>query len=394
MNIHTIFLISCFFPFVSPYPINSDIQPIAGILAFVIILKNTFYENKFIPLKYFIVVLFSLVFLTYNSIFLSFNPDYGKMLSLTFGSLILLGFYFSRNYLNARLINTIVIFYFLWSILLLLFPENMIVIQNLFIRDTNSVDFSYRGIATLTTEPGLFGGVLVFLLIIVDHMKFSKLLSIKNQCFLYLCILIMLFLTKSGTGYLYFLFFLLFKFLLSNIKLRYKFFLSIIFLVGFFTFLNFLSSIDIDGLGRGIYILSNLSNLETLLNTDTSIFIRIVDVYLSFISLVNYPFGVGNGYVNEAFINVVKLSDFANNFYTSNGKNIGVNSSFTYLTLSYGILFWFYLLFIFFILSKSNITQKFFAFLFLAVSYSSAFPAIWILLGLTLYKTRAKYPTK
>lgn len=383
-----LFLISCFFPFVSFYPINSDIQPIAGILALILIIKKTYLNTEFIPNKYFNIIFASTCFLTYNSILTDFNPDVGKMISLLYGCLILVGFHFSKNLLSKNFINFVVSFYFLWTILLIVFPNQMITIQNLLIRDTNSIDFTYRGVASLVTEPGLFGGLLVFFLIIVDYLKENNKICFTNYFSLYLMIIFMLLATKSGTGYLYFLIFIFFKLIVSNVSLIKK----LLVLGGSFLILvlsiSYLASVDSTNFGRGAYIFSNLFNISKLLNTDTSIFIRVIDVYLSIDSLLNFPFGVGNGFVNEAFISLVKNNDLAYQFYTVNNKNIGVNSSFTYLTVSYGIFFWLFLFYVFFVVSKGNIMHKFFAFLFLAFSYSSAFPGIWILLGLLTKKIK------
>ena len=92
-----------------------------------------------------------------------FNPDYGKMISLAFGMTIVIAFNYSKDAIDHKLLNVSIGIYFIYSCLILLNPELFVGIQNLFIRNTNSgVELGYRGISTFSTEPGLFGGLLIF----------------------------------------------------------------------------------------------------------------------------------------------------------------------------------------------------------------------------------------
>ena len=149
-----------------------------------------------------------------------------------------------------------------------------------------------------------------------------------------------------------------------------------------FILFNFLSQYEAHEFGRGMEVLILLADPETLMKSDTSIMTRIVDLILSFQSIIQYPLGVGNGSVLEASKVIMLDSPFVQRFYDSTGKEFGLNSSFTYLTVAYGLFFWGYLAYLFLHFSKSNLACKFFALLYLSVSYSAAFPAIWILLTL------------
>ena len=96
------------------------------------------------------------------------------------------------------------------------------------IRNTNSVDFTYRGVSTLSTEPGLFGGLLIFFLLIIDN-TYNKLKINKiNMYLLKALVIIMLILTKSGTGYLYFIIYILLNLIFSQNKKIKKYLLFLI----------------------------------------------------------------------------------------------------------------------------------------------------------------------
>jgi hypothetical protein len=375
-----IFLLSCFFPFISPFPINSDVQPLAGIFAIFVLFKHNYLLKKPISMDLFFLFGFSIFLLTYNNPLSSiFDPDYGKMFSLVFGILIIMAFQFSKHRLNTRLLNYTIGIYFIYTVLLFLNPSFFINIQNMVIRNTNSVDFTYRGVSTLSTEPGLFGGLLIFFLLIVDFTYKKERINKNNIYLLKILILIMLILTKSGTGYFYFFIYILLN-LIFNQNKKIKRYLS--FLIGGIAFIAVFSIYlpDISTLGRGISILYQLSNPIELAQTDSSIFSRLVSISLTFFSLLKFPFGVGNGNVALSANELMLSTPFLFSYFQ--GSAVGFNSSFSYLSVSYGILFWILFLLIFIRYSNSSFINKFFSAVFFIISYSSAFPAIWILLNL------------
>ena len=387
-----LFLLSCFFPFVSPYPIGTDVQPLVGVFAILVVIKYGLILRVVIPKSYVVVIVFALFFLVYTNPFANgFSPQVGKMVSLTFGSFILIAFYFSRDCLDKKFINFVVVFYFLFTLLLLTITESMIELQNIVVRNTNTTEFSYRGVGTLSTEPGLFGGLLIFFLLVIDYLRERSVLSRRNQYGLYVMILIMILATKSGMGYLYFVFYLVFRFYTSKISVVAKvpIFLAAGFLGAFI--LVFLIQFKPEGLGRGVEVLIQLTtNPYQLISEDASILTRVIDVAMGLTSMVFYPFGVGNGNVMEASYNLMLDTPFIKDFYDKTNKPFGFTSSFSYLTVSYGIFFWCFLIYLYFYHSKSSVSCRFFSVLFLTVSYSAAFPAIWILLGLNFYPDKNK----
>lgn len=380
--LNKLFLLCCFFPFVSPYPIGSDIQPLAGVFAALIVLREAIYKKTFNTILFAVLVV-PIFFLAYNNPFsMLIELDLGKLVSLSFGAFIIVGFYYAKQELSSKLFLSIIIFYFVFTILLLLFTGPMIELQNMVIRNTNATDFTYRGVATLVTEPGLFGGLLIFFLLITDYLYKYKDMDKKTKYIIYGMVLFMLLMTKSGTGYLYFIIFLGLKYLSGEHKIHFKLVtLPLIIFVGGFVFF-FINQIGIESLGRGAYIIIQMTDPTTLMKSDASIMTRVVDFYLGLVSIFHYPIGVGNTAALLEAEQLMSVIPFVKNFYMMTGKVFGINSSFTILTISYGIFFWFYLVFLFVYLSKSSLNAKFFAMLYLSVSYSAAFPAIWILIAL------------
>ena len=121
-----VFLFCCFFPFVSPYPIGSDVQPLAGIFAFFIILKNVLKSHS-IEKHNFIILLIPFLLLAYNNPFgEGVTADAGKMISTMFGAVILVGFYYAKDKLDAKLFSIVILIYFVFTLLLLMFTKTKV----------------------------------------------------------------------------------------------------------------------------------------------------------------------------------------------------------------------------------------------------------------------------
>lgn len=389
--LNKIFLICCFFPFVSPYPIGSDTQPLAGVVAAIIVLRTLVKEREFNK-NLLIILCVPILLLCYNNISSeSLSLDFGKVLSLSFGALIIVGFFHSRECLTSKLFTTIVTIYFVVTILLLLFTAPMIELQNHVIRNTNASDFSYRGVAALATEPGLFGGLLVFFFIISDYLYENGKLTQKNKFIVNAMLFFMLLMTKSGTGYLYFILFFGLKYLLGEYRIKHKIIVLLASALTLISLIILIPTLEGSSLGRGASILHQLSDPKAL-QDDASISTRVVNMWLGLVSITHYPVGVGNAAALDAAKELMLVTPFVKNFYDVTGKDFGINSSFAYLTIAYGVIFWGYLLFLLSYFSKSHATWKCFALLYLSVSYSAAFPAIWILI--TLYVRSDAHATK
>lgn len=385
-----IFLLSLFFPFVSPFPTDTDVQPICGILAFIVCLRQIIERQLILPRKFIVIILFVLFFLIYNNIF-DYNLEFriSKHVSLLFGLFILIAFYNVNHKLDRTIIYFSVLTYFIYTCFMLINPDTAIYIQNHIVRNTNSIDLGYRGVSTLATEPGLLGGLLIMFLFIISELKDRLILTNFDFFLLSFLVLFILFMTKSGTGYLYLIFYLVFL-TVGRLGFFKSLILSAVVLVPVTVFLLTMFSSDLENvgtsLGRGFEIILMLSNPLELASSDSSIMTRVVQFYLGLISIINYPVGVGSASVDYYSKMLMQDSSFISNFYYKTGKDFGTNSSFSYMTVAYGIFFWFFLYYLYYRFSDSSSSQKFFSFLYLSVSYSAAFPAIWILLLLNKSK--------
>jgi hypothetical protein len=370
-----IFFAICF-PFVSFYPIDTDVQPIY--IGF-ILLFFLFNFNIFLKLSPYYIFLFffsfiSVFYINYFDYRANFFAIKGFGAHFSFFSAVLCFIYFRNQLVDNyyRIFNYIVVIYFLYSLFYLLFPILAINLQNYIIR-TSNVDennpFGYRGAAILSTEPGLFAGQMIFFLLLNEYYLTNLKINLKRYWFNFILLVFLILISKSGTGYLYFSTFIFLKYKILRIPT----------LIFFFLFL-FNSEINFEE-NRGLDAIMQLSNPDNL-SDSSGIFKRLYDFSLGIFLFFNYPFGFG---LNNAHL-IYKTVEFKNiSLFTDNGA-YGFNSSLTFWIASYGSIFVFSYYLILLRINKPKFINLFFSFLFIIVSYSAAFPAIWILFALNSNK--------
>lgn len=376
----SLFFLSCLFPFVSPVPIETDTQPIFAVLAFVIFFYFSIYStyNKNDCMLLFL----SLASLIYINVNMSYVVDVGKAISIVVGVLTLLAyerFHVDKAY---ALIKGASLIYFVFSCLIYFDSGFFLDIQKYLVRAINVDDvnnLSYRGVPTLSTEPGLLGGLLVFLLMELRYLG-DKIKVSANELNLYSVLIIAtILMTKSGTGYLYLILYLAFYFY-SRIS-RAVIVLSILLvtflgMIVFGAIFSLFEDLEIDN--RGLQIVFNLI-LNGGLDGDTSALKRIYDIWIGVVSIFEHPFGVGVNGVNYAVNDLaIKYSLLRDNDIPG---AISLVSGLSHYFVAYGLLAVLFLIYLFFLRSRSPILHKFFALIFLSASYSPAFPAIWLLLS-------------
>ena len=367
------FYYTIFFPFVSIFPIGTDLQPIFIIIMILLIVLKyiTFLQKD----KYLIIIaLASLIYFNPFSYDLIPFKGFGAYLSV-FISLFFLLVYsktFNKDIFITVLKRSIII-YFISSLIFNFFPDYFSAFQLNFVRAVNSIDsgISFRGISTYFTEPGLFGAHMVGLMVLIIGLFNNKLIKARVTITYVLMLTIMIILSKSGMGYLYLLF-ILFYFMYIN-KTKVKIIIPLILSLSYLTTFNFEYLLD---LNRGISALFSFSDLSTL--TDTSILKRVYDFILGFYILIEHPFGMGFNFDVSNVIEIIKSSSFLGNFYNIN-KKIGFVSSLSLFFAYYGI---FTVLVLIYIIKKYKPTflNAFFALAFLSFSFSGAYPLIWVLL--------------
>lgn len=380
-----IFLCAVLFPFVSPFPIETDTQPVAFIIASLILMTSAVKGEKFTYQEIFILILPVLGLLYINPLVLDSNSipiPIGKYLSLLTGSVVYVAARRSFHRFSPKVFYCSIVVYFVFSILLMIAPGIFFDIQALVVRAVNTAGeenpFGYRGIPTLSTEPGLFGGLLVFQFLMLEY--FEREGKIIRQR--YWCIVAMLFFmvlaTKSGTGYLYFILYAVYlTFRQRHGLLKLTFVVSLLVLLVSTLGSSLSSSSD---LGRGFQIVIGILSQPEILMADTSTIGRLYDFFLGFVSLVDFPFGNGVNGVADATLALSDTHLFIRNYYGV--SSIGLVSGLAWCFVAYGVFALFYFFYIYIKTTSAPIGARIFSLIFLSFSYSPAFPGIWVLLAI------------
>jgi hypothetical protein len=387
--IENLFFVTCLFPFVSPYPIGTDVQPLAGIMAFFILIKYHVFTKK--EMLYLSVIVVSLFYI---------NPYYnfsavsgGIAIMMFYGVIVFLACGRSLKYFSAKVFNYVVMIYFLFTCLTLIFPEKMLYFQGLLVRHVNVDTLTGpRGVSVFATEPGLLAGLLIAFLLLNDYFFRLGKLSKEKWIWNFVCISLVLLATKSGTGVSYFMIYIALKTRWSFA--RFFLILIAVFLVLYVIFPLLYNSCAFFSNNRGFDLLYKLLFMPRQLLLDTSIFQRLYSIVILGYSIFTHPFGAGyNGapYVISGIIQKIPFLANFSNFQICLGEfGCYTNSSLTNIVAMYGVLGFIFIAF-FYASSKALFREKIFSIIFILASYSLAFPMIWLLLCL---HERVKYLEK
>lgn len=385
--IENLFFLLCLFPFVSPYPIGTDVQPLAGFVAlFVTLIRLTELDSTEILL-----LLSALLSIVYINPFYSFNNDQYTMIVMSaYGILVFIAARLSYRFFNVKVFFLAMYIYFFTTILTLLLPSTMFYLQSLIVRHVNVDSLSgIRGVSVYATEPGLLAGLLVGFLLINDYFKSIFQLMRKQYYLITFMLLFELLATKSGSAFLF-----LFVYCLMKIKLTLKrFTYSLVIVVCLIIFLYFIfpylyAHMHFVRHNRGAELLYSVFFNSRVISHDNSIWTRIFSFSASPLALINFPFGVGvNGY-HDAVKYIVNhygyffhIVDFQKCYY--NRAQCAFNSSLTNIIIMYGFFAVFLFLFVFFEAAKKvKGSNKAIAILYVLASYSLSFPMIWLLISL------------
>lgn len=241
------FIWFCFFPFVQLFPLGTDSQPNALLIAILVfIIKPVFKINKnfFLLLILFLFTIL-LLFFSKNS-FSSFRSlfNYFSLFFLTFIS------YYVLSLLNGIPYKLYCITIYVWFIVGLIqmffFPSFLSFLISR--GDSSATLLTGRGIVCLTPEP-TFYGIMCLLFIMIGYLNFKNVSGMK---WLYFLLLIQLFLFSLSSMCLFllvisFLFFSIYKIFISrNIKKIFIYFFCVMivyillpFVLNFFVNLRF-----------------------------------------------------------------------------------------------------------------------------------------------------------
>jgi hypothetical protein len=354
-----------FIPFFSPIPLSTDIQPLYilfFLIALVTVKQNTFHiPKKSIPL-----LLLGLLYLlyvdNYQKIGVAQIGLFASFLAYTF-------FYRFATYLNQKLLFLIILANFLALLVHFLTPDLYQITIGQFVRTVKDLSAGGRGVSGLTSEPSFTGALAVF------YIAVSLLLREKGQKKYFLVnfflSLVIIVLTKSGTGFLYLLIFLSLYYLPQVKK-----FMPIIFII-FFTIVLFG-----DDLGRGGRVLQLiLFNPEAVIFADASIGARLINIAVGVTSLPVYPLGSGAGHFEKAAIVVNQIFGITDVF---TGKLANI-SAFALYSVELGIFYIAFLgVYVWWVFSHGmrvhgRLAYFSLALLFHLATFSVVFPPVWFL---------------
>lgn len=372
------FLISTFhvvslFPFVSPFPIGSDLQPISGIFAILILIKHHNLKHR-ISLSQFLAYLF-IFFSSFHLIanVLTDNINFFKHLSFIYGAVVFISFS-KFNFYNIKFLKIGIYIYFTSFLLYFVSPFVYNFIYQNFVsqREVIGASFSindYRGISLLSNEPSYFASILAFLLVLNDRLYRESKQSNFYFIFHFLLIFILLLFNKSGSGLFYLLIY--FTYFFSKLDKSKMFLGGFVLIVIFFTYIINISLQDIRSFNRSADLIFKIISGE--IGSDVAFTRRLTDFIIGFNSVFDNPIGYGTGGIDDV------IKKYSSSFLTLDSNREGLVSSLSNGLISFGLFFGFLILVLFY-KSKSNWIEKFFAFLMLSFSLSFGFPLTWALL--------------
>jgi len=243
-----------------------------------------------------------------------------------------------------------------------------------FVRVIKVEDFTgARGVSGLSPEPGFLGAMsIVYMLLGVyfnekGHSRVSFIYCICLSVF-------MLLISKSGTGYLYLL--IILTSLMIGFFKGWK--RAAILVMGTIVVGVFLLSVDNGQPNRGVALMKiAFEDGWAGLLSDKSVYFRVRHIVLAFNSFIDHPFGNGLG----SYLYVAKIYQ-VDILQSLSALSLGV--------VEFGV--WFIVLLIALMWTPNlwcfSFSYKLLAGLFLFVSFSVAFPATWLLLGVALSGVR------
>lgn len=365
-----------FFPFVSPIVLSSDLQPPVIIMSLISIGLRLLKSQKIkVEILFLLILVFIYLFYINPSLSIS-NVKFSKSISLSCGILVLIAWNFSFEHMKLRAINKVIYTYFLFSVLFFLKIPLYEFLINKFVFIRNDIYLEGRGAAILSPEPSFFSGVLIGIMCFNEYIKNQ--LSKKEYLVNVTLIIIMFLINSSGTGFVFLLIFVYFKYtaMFSNKKQILSILCFIIFII-MISSVNLIPIFEFIGVGPRLLDLINKLYQGNIIQSDRSLFVRFFDLTNSLKLFFQYPFGVGIGGEGDALLN------FGNEIseYRYHGQKYpGFVSSFANHLLTYGIIFIIPLMIIYRL--KINLYSSI-SILLLMFSFSSAFPIIWMLILLS-----------
>ena len=361
-----------FMPFVSLYPLPTDVQPafaIAIVIALFVRRKVSLPNN--VDLLFLFVAIISIVWVDIADPVISLRHSFSLLVAfLTY-------YFFSKNTILVTQKFLLVIVLINFSALFFHFVAPNLFNQTLggFVRTIKILNVDgARGASGFAAEPGFMGALSVFYLSVSYYLRDIKEDREYFPLIILLCIL-MVGMTKSGTGGLLLVIFFLTRYFNLNLRGLLN---AIVFCTLIFAFAKTF------GLGRAGYAVIHLfENPSQLFFLDSSVGQRVINISVGIISIFEFPFGVGMGMYETASDYIIAKYNLADYI----AGNFGNVSAFAKYSVEIGILYWILLVSLIYksiqnFGFKRSLPYLTVALFYMSASFSIVFPPIWFLFGL------------
>ena len=368
-------------PFVSPLPIGSDTQPIAFLFSsaflFLLFLERNLSLN-FLEVLFLVMAFFSIFYFGFDN---SYSFEARHRLGLLMGGVTFIAAAKAINLFSMKVLILASIINFIGVIWHYSATDSFVFFAEYFVREIKITEFTGRGASGFAPENSFTAVVAIFHVLIGYFFYFhKKTLSKSGFRLIFLLSSVTIFLTSSGSGYMFALFLMLI-FLITKLNLRR--FLTYTF-GSIFLYLAIINSPLQDS--RGVSLIKILISEPSLLLLDGSIAERALAVEIGIQGLIMYPFGKGAGAYEEVAKEVEREHVISTKYPTARSERLlkETISSFARYLSEIGII---YLVFVIVLFLKSipresySIMAVSMAFLMLIVSFSIIFPPTYILLA-------------
>lgn len=386
-----VFLFFCIMPYISPVPLGSDVQIMSGLVAYFILLFVVLKTDLIFNWKEFVLLIFCFISLLYVNPEVPESYQFRKAIGPLFG----FGIYLVtiRHHMKFRRSTFVAgISAYLLAGFTQVFSKGLfdLTFERL-IRTSKYLPTGTRGITSLSPEPGDLGFVMIYCLLFLEWFHTKRGYKRDNTYwYLLISIVILIILSKSGTGYIFLTLYIAYK---GRLYLKKPKVLVSLFFLGIFGF-SILNSI---GSNKGLHDVIQLANI--VINVDprallymTSISVRLSPILVSFNHFMEHPFGTGNGTFPVFAVDVYYAAGLENFFPKTSYLRyklprdlaIDSNSTIAKYIFEYGLFFAVYLITILSMIDRKEL-GLFAIFLFvisLSFSLPIVFPPLWMLLGL------------
>lgn len=293
-------LIATLFPYLSPFPIQgADIQPVAAIIALVSIFILALQKNHRVSIDTTDVLIFvcAVVYLLYHNI-QNVDVDFGvvkRNSALLTGAIIYYAFKQMAMYLSSSVLLWTSIFYFIIVGIQVISPDLYHFISTLFLSRTDtSIDRGLNGPCSEPSFLGYMGLIFIGLTFLFRSKPFN--MSSTSQ-FIVIVISVSLVIVSASASGFFFGAILLVVYVLTGGRKALITALTLSPIIAILGFLLISSNPNI----RGLEFARQTSAESATITQDTSAAMRLIGLYVAIPSLLEYPFGTGNGEVDQDY---------------------------------------------------------------------------------------------